>query len=70
MSFFKLRPLLITFLLLLILAVASSLLLNTLLQKPDVRDYILKQASVKSGYDIRADRMAVYLRKGLGIGLH
>jgi uncharacterized protein YhdP len=70
MTFFKLRPILITFLLLLILAVISALMLNTLLQKPAVQDYILKQASVKSGYDIRADQMTVYLRKGLGIGLH
>ena len=51
MVFLKRRTILIILLLLLVLAVVSALMLNTLLQKPAVRDYILKQASVKSGYD-------------------
>jgi uncharacterized protein YhdP len=70
MSFFKLRPFLITFLLLLILAVTFALMLNTLLKKSTVQSYILKQVSRETGYDIRADQMTIRLRKGLGIGLH
>ena len=70
MVFLKRRTILISLLLLLVLAVVSALMLNTLLQKPAVRDYILKQVSVKSGYEIRADQMTIHLRKGLGVGLH
>ncbi len=70
MVFLKRRIILITLLLLLVLAVASALMFNTLLQKSTVQSYILKQASRETGYDIRADRMTIHLRKGLGIGLH
>ncbi len=70
MVFLKRRIILITLLLLLVLAVASALMFNTLLQKSTVQSYILKQASRETGYDIRADRMTIHLWKGLGIGLH
>jgi hypothetical protein len=70
MVFLKRRIILITLLLLLVLAVASALMFNALLQKSTVQSYILKQASRETGYDIRADRMTIHLWKGLGIGLH
>jgi len=67
MAFKRLRSILFLTLLLFLFFSGSVLLLHSLIHKPSVQDYLLKQLSGSVGYDIHADRIRLLFWKGIGL---
>ncbi len=67
MSIKKLKPFILPCLLLFILFISVILLLNSLLQKPSVQQYIIKQISRSIGYELSARDIEVSFWGGIGI---
>ena len=68
MPFRKRNIIFISFLVLLLLAVASVLFLNNFLQNPSIRRYVLGEISSAIGHEVHTSKIQVNLWSGLGIG--
>ncbi|MBN1275968.1 MAG: AsmA-like C-terminal region-containing protein [Deltaproteobacteria bacterium] len=65
----KLKAVLLPCLLLFLLFVSIILLLNSLLHKPSVQQYIIKQISQSVGYELRAGDIEISFWGGIGISV-
>ncbi len=62
----KLRPILISFFILIFIGISLILLANYILYKPSVQTYILKQLSKNTKYDVQAEDIRLSLEHGIG----
>ncbi|HEN20568.1 MAG TPA: hypothetical protein ENN86_00995, partial [Desulfobacteraceae bacterium] len=65
----KLKAVLLPCLLLFLLFVSIILLLNSLLHKPSVQQYIIKQISQSVGYELRSGDIEISFWGGIGISV-